>query len=160
MNVLLDSSEVALFLASHTDGEETFAWILKLEPYSGPPPPSMPRNSKAGGKKSKRVNSKNSRSSLRENESSSSSSSSSSTSSSSLPSYYHPFAKRPWFKRRPTSEIQKIRASKILMRLRVVPAFFIHADGAVDNDGYLLSYGLYNFNLRGENEETECTPVV
>ena len=159
MNVLLHSSEVALFLASHTDGEETFAWILKLEPYSGPPPPPMPRNSKAGGKKSKRVNSKTSRSSLSENESSSSSSSSS-NSSSSLPSCYHPFAKLPWFKRRPTSEIKKIRASKILMRLRVVPAFFIHEDGAVDNDGYLLSHGLYNFDLRGENEETECTPVV
>ena len=45
------------------------------------------------------------------------------------------------------------------MRLRVAPAFFVHADGIVDNDGYLLSHGLYNFDLRGKNEEVIALPV-
>jgi hypothetical protein len=47
-----------------------------------------------------------------------------------------------------------------MMRLRVVPAFFIHADGGVDNDGYLLSHGLFNFDLRGQNERIIATSVV
>ena len=45
------------------------------------------------------------------------------------------------------------------MRVRVAPAFFIHADGVVDNDGYLLSHGLYNFDLRGKNEDVIVIPV-
>ena len=72
---------------------------------------------------------------------------------------YHPFAKLPWFKRRPISEIQKVRANRIIMRLRIVPAFFLNVDGGVDNDGYLLSHGLYNYDLRGKNKEVIATPV-
>ena len=57
-----------------------------------------------------------------------------------LQSLVHPFAKLCWFKRRTPSEIRKIRAETIYMRLRVAPAFFVHADGIVDNDGYLFSH--------------------
>ena len=158
MNVLLKTGEIVLYLASHTDSEATYAWVLSLEPYSGPPPrPPQTRRSASvtptsGARKSQRVSQNNA-------SSSSSSSSNSSSSSSSVQSFVHPFAKLCWFKRRPPSEIRKIRSETIYMRLRVAPAFFVHADGIVDNDGYLLSHGLYNFDLRGKNEEVIALPV-
>ena len=149
MNVLLKTGEIVLYLASHTDSEATYAWVLSLEPYSGPPPrPPQSRRSASvtptsGARKSQRVSQNNA----------------SSSSSSSVQSFVHPFAKLCWFKRRPPSEIRKIRSETIYMRLRVAPAFFVHADGIVDNDGYLLSHGLYNFDLRGKNEEVIALPV-
>jgi len=45
------------------------------------------------------------------------------------------------------------------MRFRIALAFFLRDDGAVDNHGYLLSHGLYNFDLRGLNKVTFSTPV-
>jgi hypothetical protein len=127
MYVLLDSEEVTLYLACHVEGEQTYAWVLTLEPYSGA---SLP-----GKKKSKTTR----RSRL--------------PSCSSGTNFDHPIAKLPWFKRRPYSEIRKVRSESILMRLRVSPAFFIQFDGSIDNDGYLLSHGLYNYDLRGKNED-------
>ena len=150
MNVHLKSGEIVLYLASHSESGVTYAWVLSLEPYSGPPPrPPKTRRSASvtptsGARKSQRVSQNNA---------------SSSSSSSSVQSFVHPFAKLCWFKRRPPSEIRKIRSETIYMRLRVAPAFFVHADGIVDNDGYLLSHGLYNFDLRGKNEEVIALPV-
>ena len=153
MYVLLDNGEVVLYLASEGDGEETFVWVLSLEPYAGPPPSA---SSKPKAKKSTKPipPPRN----LRTRNGSSKTSSSSRSSSSS--SFVHPIAKLPWFKRRPPSEIRKVRSTSVMMRLRVVPAFFIHADGGVDNDGYLLSHGLYNYDLCGQNERIIATSVV
>ena len=154
MHVQLASGEVNLYLASHVQGEHTYAWVLALEPYAGPPPASV--KAKLGKKPAARADTSSacggSRSSTRRRRSSSSSSRSSQ-------SFEHPVAKLPWFKRRPYSEIRKVRSENILMRLRIAPAFFLHEDGGVDNDGYLLSHGLYNFDLRGKNEVTFSTPV-
>ena len=152
MNVLLKSDEIVLYLASHSDIDGTYAWVLSLESYSGPPN-RLTQNKRSGrDRKSQRVSKVNS-------SSSSSSSSSSNSNSNASGSGIHPFAKLHWFKRRPLTEIKKIRAETIYMRVRVGPAFFIHADGAVDNDGYLLSHGLYNFDLRGKNEVVIAIPV-
>ena len=145
MNVLLKSGEIVLYLASHSDIDGTYAWVLSLESYSGPPT-RLTQNERSGGaRKSQRVSKINS--------------SSSSSNINASGSGIHPFAKLHWFKRRPLTEIKKIRAETIYMRVRVGPAFFIHADGAVDNDGYLLSHGLYNFDLRGKNEVVIAIPV-
>ena len=150
MNVLLKSGEIVLYLASHSDIDGTYAWVLSLESYSGPPN-RLTQNKRSGrARKSQRVSKVNS---------SSSSSSSSRSNSNASGNGIHPFAKLHWFKRRPLTDIKKIRAETIYMRVRVGPAFFIHADGAVDNDGYLLSHGLYNFDLRGKNEVVIAIPV-
>ena len=127
MYVLLDSEEVTLYLACHEEGEQTYAWVLTLEPYSGA---SLPAKKESKAKRRSRH-----------------------PSSSSATHFDHPIAKLPWFKRRPYSEIRKVRSESILMRLRVSPAFFVQFDGSIDNDGYLLSHGLYNYDLRGKNED-------
>ena len=127
MYVLLDSEEVTLYLACHEEGEQTYAWVLTLEPYSGA---SLPAKKESKAKRRSRH-----------------------PSSSSATHFVHPIAKLPWFKRRPYSEIRKVRSESILMRLRVSPAFFVQFDGSIDNDGYLLSHGLYNYDLRGKNED-------
>ena len=129
MNVLLDSGEVALYLASHSSQGETYAWILRLEPYSGPPAPSKQKvnsssyPSKKGSRKSQRLSKTcdvNTSSSCRSSSSSSSSSSSRSCSSKSndtshiLPSMYHPFAKLPWFKRRQSQRYKKYARIELL----------------------------------------------
>ena len=161
MYVLLDNDEVVLYLASQGDGEETFVWVLSLEPYAGPLPPtsSKPKASSSTKPIPPHRNLRRRYGSSKTSSSSSSSCSSSSSSSSSS-SFVHPIAKLPWFKRRPPSEIRKVRSTSVMMRLRVVPAFFIHADGGVDNDGYLLSHGLYNYDLCGHNERIIATSVV
>jgi len=157
MHVQLASGEVNLYLASHVQGEHTYAWVLALEPYAGPPP--APVKAKLGKKPAARANTSSGFGGSRSSTRSTSSCSSSSSSSRSSQSFEHPVAKLPWFKRRPYSEIRKVRSENILMRLRIAPAFFLHEDGGVDNDGYLLSHGLYNFDLRGKNEVTFSTPV-
>jgi len=170
MDVLLNSDEVVLYLASQGEGEDTYVWVLSYEPYAGPPakPPishsrsnaKMPANpsQQRPGKRSY-FSSSGSSSSSSSSRSRSCSRRTASTEPSSVPSFEHPIAKLPWFKRRPVTEIRKVRANTVLMRLRVVPAFFLHEDGGVDNDGYLLSHGLYNFDLRKLNEETVVTVV-
>ena len=169
MNVLLNSDEVVLYLASQGEGDDTYVWVLSYEPYAGPP--AKPPISHSRSKAKMPANPSQQRPGMRSYLSSSTSSTTRSTSStscsrrtastepSSVPSFEHPIAKLPWFKRRPVTEIRKVRANKVLMRLRVVPAFFLHEDGGVDNDGYLLSHGLYNFDLRKLNEETVVTVV-
>ena len=174
MHVLLDNDEVVLYLASQGDVENTYVWVLTLEPYAGPTTPASSKSkAKTSSKPSPPPRNHRTRSSSSSSSSSTSSSSSSSSSSSCSSSsssgrcsgstralaFEHPIAKLPWFKRRPPSEIRKVRANSVLMRLRVVPAYFIHADGGVDNDGYLLSHGLYNFDLRGLNEQVIATSV-
>ena len=161
MHVLLDNDEVVLYLASQGDGEDTYVWVLTLEPYAGPPPPvSSKSKAKKSSKPSAPPRNHRTRSSSSSSSSSSSCTSGRCSGSTSALAFQHPIAKLSWFRRRPPSEIRKVRANSVLMRLRVVPAFFIHADGGVDNDGYLLSHGLYNFDLRGQNEELIATSVV
>ena len=121
MYVLLDNGEVVLYLASQGDGEETFVWVLSLEPYAGPPPPA---SSKPKAKKSTKPipppRNHRTRCGSRKSSSSNSSSSSSSSSgscngSSSELVFEHPIAKLPWFKRRPPSEIRKVRSTSVMM---------------------------------------------
>jgi len=48
MNVLFKSGEVVLYLASHKEINGTYAWVLSLEPYSGPPT-RLTQNERSGG---------------------------------------------------------------------------------------------------------------
>ena len=130
MHVLLRSNHLCLYLASENDEDGTaHAWVLILEPYSRVLKKAVP-NTKGKKRKSKR-----------------------STTVPEFEDIVHPVNKLPWYKRRPLHEIQLVRADSILMRVRVVPAFTYDENGVINNDGYLLSHGMYNYELRGKNEK-------
>jgi hypothetical protein len=131
MHVVLSSNEVCLYLASEDDEAGTaHAWVLKLEPHTRVRKRQVPLT------KSKKRKAKAPSSAHEEWEDS-----------------VHPVNKLPWYKRRPVDEIKLVRADHILMRVRVAPAFTYDENGVIGNDGYLLSHGMYNYDLRGKNEK-------
>ena len=125
MHLMLNTSHVCLYLASYSGVDGTAnAWVLLLEPRSRDLKPAP------AGKRRRRKQPPQWEDSV------------------------HPVNKLPWFKRRPLHEIRSVRVDTILMRVRVAPAFTYNADdGQISNDGYLLSHGMYNFDLRGKNEK-------
>ena len=122
---MLATSHVCLYLASYSGVDGTAnAWVLLLEPRSRVQKPV------AAGKRQRMKQTRQWEDSV------------------------HPVNKLPWFKRRPLNEIRSVKVDTILMRVRVAPAFTYNADdGQISNDGYLLSHGMYNFDLRGKNEK-------
>ena len=72
----------------------------------------------------------------------------------------HPDVKLPWFDRRPLSEIRRVPSHDILMKVRLAPCLYVDDEDEICVDGYLLSHGMYNFDLRGKNEKTVATPIA
>ena len=132
MHVILKSSEVCLFLAAQRNAQGTVdAWVLRLEPKN---------------LSSASVTNVDTRGSIAV-----------ATESTKI---LHPDLKLPWFDRRPNSEMRKVPSHDILMKVRVAPCLYIDDEDNVCNNGYLLSHGIFNYDLRGKNEKLISTPVA
>jgi len=129
---MLKSSEICLFLASQRNTQATVdAWVLRLEPKN---------------QSSASLTIVDTRGSVAAAQEST--------------KILHPDLKLPWFDRRPNSEMRKVPSHHILMKVRVVPCLYIDDEDTVRNDGYLLSHGIYNYDLREKNEKLISTPVA
>ena len=128
---MLNTSEICLYVASEKNADSNVeAWVLRLEPKNLTPVMASSRETRGFQ-----------------------------AAAATSASVEHPDLKLPWFDRRPISELRKVPSHNILMKVRVVPCVHIDDDDKVRANGYLLSHGMYNFDLRGKNEKTVSTPV-
>ena len=132
MHVMLNSSEICLYVASMKNVSGSVdAWVLRLEPKNLSTVPESSIGTRG-----------------------------SVAAASASASVLHPDVKLPWFDRRPMSEMRKVPSHAILMKVRVAPCLYFDDEDEIRVDGYLLSHGFFNYDLRGKNEKTVATPVA